>query len=60
MFENIVVNIQMIDRNIANWVIGGPMEATSPSLNLTSGSSRLENERFGREYVSELQEIIQE
>ena len=30
----------MIDRNIANWVIGGPMEATSPSVNLTSGSSR--------------------
>ena len=30
----------MIDRNIANWVIGGPMEATSPSANLTSGSNR--------------------
>ena len=38
------------------------MGATSPSANLTSGSSRFfsENERFGREYVSELQEIIQE
>ena len=30
----------MIYRNIANWVTGGPMEATSPSVNLTSGSNR--------------------